>query len=240
MANVIAADAARGDLAARLGALKQTKLYDLAAATPMIAWTCFCAARQVPWLVHDFAASDFGSAGLLFYARMASRSASVLFLGFLLVLFAIRKTPRHKAPGVVPRVAAVGGTYLGVALMLLPMPPLGWAPLFVSALLVLGGTVFALYAIASLGRSLSVMAEARALVTSGPYRLIRHPLYLGEAVMLVGIAIQYVSWMALALLAVQLACQVQRMKYEEGVLEQAFPEYGAYRARTARLIPYVY
>jgi protein-S-isoprenylcysteine O-methyltransferase Ste14 len=236
----IPAEAARANLLARLGALKGTKLYDLAAAMPVIAWMLLCAEHQVPALLQYLAAADLNSADTLFFARAASKSASVLFLGFLVVLLIIRRTPRRTARGIFPRIAAIGGTYLGVALMLLPEAELGWAPHLASAFLVLSGTIFSLYAISCLGRSISVLPEARLLVTAGPYARVRHPLYLGEAVMLCGIALQYISLTALLLLAVQFACQVQRMKHEERVLEGAFPEYGAYRARTARLVPCVY
>jgi protein-S-isoprenylcysteine O-methyltransferase Ste14 len=40
--------------------------------------------------------------------------------------------------------------------------------------------------------------------------------------------------------ALQFFCQVQRMRYEEGVLAQSFPDYAAYAARTPRLIPGIY
>jgi protein-S-isoprenylcysteine O-methyltransferase Ste14 len=240
VSDTVSGSATRASLLARLGALKGTKLYDLAAAMPIIAWTLLCAEHQVPALVQYLAAADLKTADTLFFARAASKSASVLFLGVLLVLLSIRRTPRQAARGIFPRIAAIAGTYLGVSLMLLPETELGWAPHFASAILVLSGTIFSLYAMSSLGRSISVMPEARALVTAGPYARVRHPLYLGEAVMLSGIALQYISLTALLLLAVQLAFQVQRMKHEERVLDLAFPEYGAYRARTARLIPCVY
>jgi protein-S-isoprenylcysteine O-methyltransferase Ste14 len=47
------------------------------------------------------------------------------------------------------------------------------------------------------------------------------------------------AW-ALLLLGLISAFQLQRMKYEELVLFQSFPEYGDYMARTARLVPGVY
>jgi protein-S-isoprenylcysteine O-methyltransferase Ste14 len=53
--------------------------------------------------------------------------------------------------------------------------------------------VFALYVVIELGRSFSVMPEARRLVTNGPYSVIRHPVYLGEAVALAGVTSQYLS-----------------------------------------------
>jgi protein-S-isoprenylcysteine O-methyltransferase Ste14 len=109
-----------------------------------------------------------------------------------------------------------------------------------STLLILCGVVFALYAVLWLGRSFSVMPEARRLVTNGPYSVIRHPLYLGEAVALAGVTLQFLSPWALALLALQCIFQLERMKNEELVLSRAFPDYQDYAARTARLLPGLY
>ena len=95
-------------------------------------------------------------------------------------------------------------------------------------------------ALLRLGRSFSVMAEARYLVTSGPYRFVRHPLYLAEELAVVGVFIQFASvWTAL-LLALQISFQLRRMHNEEAVLAATFPEYTAYQARTSRLIPGIY
>jgi protein-S-isoprenylcysteine O-methyltransferase Ste14 len=85
-----------------------------------------------------------------------------------------------------------------------------------------------------------MLPEARRLVTNGPYSVIRHPLYLGEAVAFVGVTLQYLSPWALALLALQCIFQLERMKNEELVLLQAFPDYHDYAARTARLVPGLY
>ena len=71
-------------------------------------------------------------------------------------------------------------------------------------------------------------------------RFVRHPLYLAEELAIIGIFMQFASaWTAL-LLAVQIAFQLRRMHNEEVVLTETFPEYAAYRRRTARLIPGVY
>jgi hypothetical protein len=88
-----------------------------------------------------------------------------------------------------------------------------------------------------LGRSFSVMAEARQLVTAGVYRHVRHPLYLAEEIAAVGCAMQFFSLWAVLLLAAQIAFQLRRMANEERVLTQSFPEYARYRQNTARLIP---
>ena len=84
------------------------------------------------------------------------------------------------------------------------------------------------------------MPEARRLVTGGPYALVRHPLYAGEAVAVAGLAMQYAAPWSYVILGLQYAFQLWRIVNEERVLRAAFPDYAAYAARTARLIPGVY
>lgn len=123
---------------------------------------------------------------------------------------------------------------------MLPPQELSYALYLASLLFLIAGIVFAICALLFLGRSISLLPEARRLVTRGPYALVRHPLYLGEMVAVAGIALQHFSAWALLLLALGWAFQIQRMKYEELALLQSFPEYGDYMARTARLVPGVY
>ena len=60
--------------------------------------------------------------------------------------------------------------------------------LFADILLV-GGTAWSVWSLRSLGRNLSVLAQAREVVEHGPYRWIRHPLYTGEIISSLGLAI---------------------------------------------------
>jgi protein-S-isoprenylcysteine O-methyltransferase Ste14 len=85
-----------------------------------------------------------------------------------------------------------------------------------------------------------MLPEARRLVTSGPYSIIRHPLYVAEGVALFGLTLQYNSVWAWALFSLQCMFQFARMLNEEVVLSRAFPEYKDYAARTARLVPGLY
>lgn len=91
-------------------------------------------------------------------------------------------------------------------------------------------------------RTFSVLPEPTsdgALITSGIYRTIRHPMYL--AVLLCGLAacLAYGSawkWSLLALLAGVLAIKIRR---EERLLLARFADYAAYRRRTKAIIPYL-
>lgn len=81
---------------------------------------------------------------------------------------------------------------------------------------------------------------AGGLVTSGPYRYIRHPIY--TAVCLFGWAgiAAHVSAASVALGVVLLAGGLARMLGEERLVAAMYPEYGEYAKRTKRMIPFVF
>lgn len=109
----------------------------------------------------------------------------------------------------------------------------------VGELVALLGCAWMLVAALALGRCFGVLPEARGLVTHGPYRLVRHPLYLGEFGAMAGLLIASPSARNLAAGAVFVAAQATRMRLEERALGREFPEYAAYAARTPRLVPSV-
>ena len=172
--------------------------------------------------------------------RVAVHVASMLFLALIAGFTVARRRPVRRAVGFWPRFAALAGLLLLYSLMLLPRAPADRAWDAPALGLLLAGQFFCLVALLQLGRSLSVMPEARRLVTAGLYSKIRHPLYLAEAVATLGVLLQFRSVAALALVALQFAIQLWRMREEEKVLEAAFPDYASYRTRTARLIPGLY
>jgi len=230
----------------RLEALRRTKLYDLLAAAPVIAWFMFSVAQMLPSLsqrvalVVLFVRTDPSVLPASLVFRTISEIMTLVFFAVSIVMFTVRYVPQRGNPGLYPRLAAVLGTFSSLGFLLLPPQELSPALYLISLLLLTAGTVFAIYAMLVLGRSISLVPEARRLVTRGPYALVRHPLYLGEMVAIAGIALQHLSVWALLLLCLAWAFQFQRMKYEERVLSQSFPEYGDYVARTARLLPGVY
>src|SRR5919197_6360791 len=97
--------------------------------------------------------------------------------------------------------------------------------------------VWQLVAVLALGRCFGFLPEARGLVTRGPYRLVRHPVYLGELGAWAGLVIGAPQPRNLVALAALLPAQLVRMRLEERALEREFPEYAAYAARIPRLLP---
>lgn len=83
-------------------------------------------------------------------------------------------------------------------------------------------------------------AEPAMLVERGPFRRIRHPMYLAELAMAVGLPLLLGAFWTLGLSLVFAAIVVHRIGVEEGALAARLPDYPAYAARTARLVPHVY
>jgi protein-S-isoprenylcysteine O-methyltransferase Ste14 len=78
----------------------------------------------------------------------------------------------------------------------------------------------------------------RGLVLRGPYRLVRHPVYLGELISAVGMLLAKPHPLVVILFAIFAMLQYGRTIYEERALRAAFPEsYPTYARRVPRLIP---
>lgn len=99
------------------------------------------------------------------------------------------------------------------------------------------GAAFSIWAISHLKRSFGLRTAVRQLVTSGPYRRIRHPLYVGEITHILGIAVLSGTPVGLYLFVFAVAMQVVRAKIEERKFLHTLPEYEAYMNRTGFLWP---
>jgi protein-S-isoprenylcysteine O-methyltransferase Ste14 len=109
-------------------------------------------------------------------------------------------------------------------------------PLFGLSLMA-AGEAFAVIGMLSLGRSFSIFSEVRELVTSGLYRFVRHPLYLGEMVAVWGYVIAWPAPWAIAAAVIFTGLQSWRARVEEGRLARYHPDYAAYRERAGFLWP---
>lgn len=110
------------------------------------------------------------------------------------------------------------------------------------ALLVLG-LGFCIWARVHIGRNWgSPMTQKQdpELVTSGPYRLVRHPIYSGVLVAGVGTAVA-LSWMWLTIVALAAIYFTYSATVEERYLTEQFPDtYPAYRRSTKMLVPFLF
>jgi protein-S-isoprenylcysteine O-methyltransferase Ste14 len=84
------------------------------------------------------------------------------------------------------------------------------------------------------------LKKGHELIQSGPYALVRHPIYAGLLLALVGTVIAIDRWRALVALAVLLAGITYKINVEERFMRDAFGEaYARYRARVKALVPFL-
>ncbi len=167
--------AARASFASDFAKLQQSRLYDLFMRLPLLGWAMFCATLQMAGLARYVREADAALPFAAYAVNMAMRLSTIAFLLLLGASVALRARPTSKARGLQPRITAFVGAFLVYTIPFFPRRELSVTAEMVSTLLVLFGSAAAVYALVRLGRSFSMMAEARRLVTSGPYRFVRHP-----------------------------------------------------------------
>ena len=138
------------------------------------------------------------------------------------------------------RADSSSGNAFSKRVALFTAPPLrGW----LAAALTVIGIGLAIWARFCLGRNWSprpAVKERPELVTSGPYAVIRHPIYAGVLLAALGAALTGTIF-GFILVAVIGVVFLTRIGQEEKIMRGLFPnDYPAYQARTKRLIPFVW
>src|SRR5215472_3979865 len=222
------------------GTLQQSRLYDVSMRLPMLMWSVFLGIVTLLGLQQYIREADPALPGAVYILNIAMRASVIAYLVVIAATVAARMRPARKARGIEPRISALIGTFLSTAFVLFPRRDLSMIAGLISALLTLCGNTLAVIVLTQLRGSFSIMAESRELVTAGVYRRVRHPLYLAEEIAAIGVVMQFFSLWTALFLAVQIGFQLRRMRNEEVVLTEIFPEYPAYRERTVRILPGIY
>lgn len=113
----------------------------------------------------------------------------------------------------------------------------------VGTVLVAAGLGFAVWARLYLGRNWSGRVEVKidhALVRTGPYRFVRHPIYSGMLLALVGTAVAIAEWRGVLAFVLALIGVLFRVRAEETQMRRLFPEYAQYQRDTGALVPIVF
>jgi protein-S-isoprenylcysteine O-methyltransferase Ste14 len=167
--------------------------------------------------------------------RLTAVRLTVSGLNGLIGILFVARAPilRHGSAAAIV-LAVPGVAVAGLALRLAPLPhdwPLPAQVLFV------GGAGLAAIAFTALGRSFAILPAVRGIVSRGPYRLVRHPGYLGELVMVLACFCAGPTLPRLAPLLAAVPLLMLRIRAEERELGAAV-EYGAYAERVRhRLLP---
>ncbi len=99
------------------------------------------------------------------------------------------------------------------------------------------GALLNLIGLLTLRRGFTIMTDARALITAGPFRFVRHPLYAGHFLEFFGIMMLVFNYYTAALYVIFIAGQYVRARNEEKKLALVFPEYEDYKSRTGMFFP---
>jgi len=107
------------------------------------------------------------------------------------------------------------------------------------------GMALRLWAVATLGRFFRTRVfihDDHKLVTSGPYRILRHPSYTGSFITLIGVGLGLGNWISVAAAAggVFLASAIRIVVEERSLAERFGDEFEAHKHRTWAIIPFIW
>lgn len=165
------------------------------------------------------------------------------FCAIPVAIYLVRPRPRARDGRLVARAAGLVGTTMLLVVGAFPSHLLFTPPQIVrdaATPITIAAFAIGVYGLLYLRRSLSIIPEARRLVTGGPYRHIRHPLYAAEILAATGLVVASPGLWATVTLPAFIAVQMVRAGFEERLLARTFPQYGEYTRRTPRLIPLVW
>ena len=116
-------------------------------------------------------------------------------------------------------------------------------PFWVGAALTAGGLLFAVWARHHLGRNWSGIVTVKRdheLITTGPYAIVRHPIYTGLLLAFVGSAIARGEWRGVLAVALVLFSLWRKLLFEERWMREQFGDgYEAYSRRVRAIVPFV-
>jgi protein-S-isoprenylcysteine O-methyltransferase Ste14 len=181
---------------------------------------CFLIMRM--WQYNDFFFKPLWLAETLLFAVFATA-------------FFVRRDPVSRSRGVAEIIVPLVGSVLPFGL--LTTPPVMWMSGSIGLVTMISlwmtiATLFTTWSMWILRRSFSITVEARALVTAGPYRWIRHPVYLGEVMATLAVMVWRLSVLNIMIFALFVSIQFSRAYLEERKLLSTFPDYRNFADRS--------
>jgi protein-S-isoprenylcysteine O-methyltransferase Ste14 len=119
------------------------------------------------------------------------------------------------------------------------LAPPAWQPPLAVFGLALGvmGRIIAAWGAFYLGRSFGIFVSVREVVLGGPYRYVRHPIYLGYLLMFGGLALAYSCSALFIIVPTHFGLFLWRARLEETRLAESSPAYRKYMANTGSIFP---
>ena len=165
----------------------------------------------------------------------------VFFYILLILLYFLRTSPISTNKSPVRNIIAIVTTSIPFTIPLLGrnlfLDPLS---IIISSVIIILGMLLSIFALLALGRNVSIIPQARKLVSHGPYRLVRHPLYLGELICVFGIVVAEITTPKITVFLLFMTAQIYRSLWEEKLLISIFPEYKEYSSKKRRFIPGIF
>jgi protein-S-isoprenylcysteine O-methyltransferase Ste14 len=180
------------------------------------------------------ALDDATARGWLLFADAGLRT--LVWAAF--AVFIYRRKPSRRPSRSPKAFLACAGAIVPAMFIAPPGADAALAAVVAGELVVVVAVGFTLASVVCLGPCFGVLPVVRGLVMRGPYRYVRHPVYLGEIAAFAGFVLASQQLANVPALLVFCVAQAVRLRLEEEALLEAFPEeYGAFAARTPRLIP---
>ncbi|MFN8828596.1 MAG: methyltransferase family protein [Labrys sp. (in: a-proteobacteria)] len=183
------------------------------------------------FFVHNQLEPAFSEQRFVSYLLILGEATVLVFVLFRRATDAISDRPMDWACG-----------FMGTCLPLFAMPGGNGSliPVWICGMIMLTGFIVQMSAKLTLRRSFGVVAANRGVKVSGPYLVVRHPMYAGYLMTHVGFLLASPTFFNLAVYATALAFQIYRIEAEERLLGED-PAYQTFAARTRyRLVPGIY
>jgi protein-S-isoprenylcysteine O-methyltransferase Ste14 len=165
---------------------------------------------------------------------------TLIYVVFL-VSYTIRIDPIERSQGLKEIIIPLIGSVLPFALLLSPPNLLtagNWLMIYIIFYWMTAATALTIWGLWMLRCSFSITVEVRALITNGPYRWIRHPVYLGEILTALAVTVWRFSALNVVIFTLFVIIQLLRARREEAKLSRVFAAYSIYAARVKWIWPY--
>lgn len=200
---------------------------------------------RTEWVLRVFALLAYGFAvhnlAAVWWADRSRMTLLLLLLteGVTLMLVLLARPARHRDAS---WVSVLLNIYAAFSYVLFdPRATTQLVPELAGASLQVCGTLWQFAAKLVIGRSFGVLPAVRGIVIGGPYRIVRHPIYLGYLIGHIAFLLVNFSWRNLIVLSVLYAVQVLRIRREETILSANSADYRLYQQRVRwRLVPFIY
>lgn len=178
------------------------------------------------------------------YFSLTDLAWTVLFIVWFIGFFGNKKTQR--VPYATDQILVSIILIIGFALLFLgPVPATGNPAIgILGVVLAFGSVAFAIWARVTIGKNWSgavvTLKEGHELVDTGPYALVRHPIYTGFLGAALGTALTVGSIAAYSGVVLLLVAFLIRIRREEALMTAQFPgRYLVYKSNTRMLVPFV-